>query len=110
MIGAPKWLNTKEDVVNAVNYAKQGIIDKNDVIKRLTDLFSDEKVWVYKQDVDSTYKPADSTEKVMQVDDMESQTTKYVLYTLQDNPDARFLRMGLTKDEIENYINELKEA
>ena len=110
MIGVPYWLNTKEDVQRCVEYAKQGMLDKKKLAERIRALLSDAKVWEYAKDVDKSYKPAED-EKVMKVEDIAddgSTTTKYVCFKLVDNKNARFLRMGLTKEEIDTILTELE--
>jgi len=108
MIGIPKILNTKQDVLYCVELAKQNEVDKAELKVKLQNLLSDEKVWVFKAEVDASYTPA-ASEKVMEQKEMETGSIKYVCYELIDNPNARFLQMGLTKNEILHLISELED-
>lgn len=105
MRGIPKVLNTKEDVLNCHTLALSGELDRASLKQKLQNLFSDEKVWVFKAEVSDTYTPA-ANEKVMTETDAAG-VTKHVCFELQDNPNARFLQMGLTKTELESLINQL---
>jgi hypothetical protein len=106
MIGVPKWLNSKEDVLYCVQLAMEGRLDKESVKKRLQDILSDEKVYMYKNVVNEGYIPAEN-EKICEVK-KEDGTIEYHAYELQENQNARFLQMGFTKDEITSIINQLE--
>jgi hypothetical protein len=102
----PDALNTKQDVLNCHALALAGEIDRKELRQKLQDLLSDEKVWVFKADVSDTYKPL-ADEKVMTQTDMAG-VTKHVCFKFQDNPNARFLHMGFTKEELTNLITQLE--
>lgn len=106
MIGIPKVLNTKEDVLNCHALALAGELDKEGLKQKLQDLLSDEKVWVFKTDVLDTYTPL-ANEKVMTEPDGTG-ATKHVCFEIQDNPNARFLQMGFIKEELTNLITQLE--
>lgn len=105
MVGIPEFLNTKEDVLYCHALALAGEL-KEGCKEKLQDLLSDEKVWVFKADVLDTYTPS-ANEQVMTETD-ETGATKYVCFELQDNPNARFLQMGFTKEELINLITQLE--
>lgn len=107
MIGVPKHLNTKEDVLYVYTLALQGQLPKDEVKRKIENLLSDEKIWVYKAEVESDYTPSE-TEKVML--QQETDGEKHICFELQDNPNARFLQMGFTKEEILNLIKNLEEV
>lgn len=106
MVGIPKVLNTKEDVLNCHALALAGELDKEELKQKLQNLLSDEKVWVFKANVSDTYTPS-ANEKVMTETD-KTGATKHVCFEIQDNPNARFLQMGFTKDELTNLITQLE--
>jgi hypothetical protein len=106
MIGMPKWLNSKEDVLYCVRLAIEGRLDKEIVKKRLQNLLSDEKGYIYKNVVNEGYTPSEN-EKICEVK-KEDGTIEYHAYELQENQNARFLQMGFTKDEITSIINQLE--
>jgi hypothetical protein len=106
MIGIPYNLNTKEDVLTCHSLALSGELDKTQLKQKLQNLLSDEKVWVFKEEVSESYVPSEN-EKVM-VETDEAGNTKYVCYVLQDNPYARYLQMGFTKEELTNLIAQLE--
>lgn len=105
MRGIPAYLNTKEDVLNCHALALSGELDRAGLKQKLQSLSSDEKVWVYRADVSDAYIPAEN-EKVMIETDMTG-AAKHVCFELRENPNARFLQMGLTKTELESLINQL---
>ncbi len=107
MRGMPKWLNSKEDVYLVVQLAIEGQLPKSDVRKKVSALLSDEKVWQFKKTVDAGY-VAGEGEKVVESRDFEG-NVRYECYELVDNQHARYIQMGLTKEEIQNILNELKE-
>lgn len=106
MVGIPNVLNTKQDVLNCHTLALAGELDRKELRQKLQDLLSDEKVWVFKADVSNTYKPL-ANEKIMTQTDMAG-VTKHVCFELKDNPNARFLQMGLAKNELTNLITQLE--
>lgn len=106
MRGLPNVLNTKEDVYTCHALALVGELDKEGLKQKIQDLLSDEKVWVYKEEVLDTYTPS-TNEKIMTHTD-EAGNTKYVCYVLQNNPHARYLQMGFTKEELINLITQLE--
>lgn len=107
MRGMPKWLNSKEDVLNAAELAHDGQLSKTDVIKKINDLLSDERVYNYKAEVSSDYQPGEN-EKVMTEKHYDG-TEKTVCYELVDNPHARYIQLGFTKDEISNLLRSLED-
>lgn len=106
MRGAPKWLNSREDVYTVAQLAIDGQLDREEVKKKIQNLMSDEKVYVFGHIVDENY-TAGQDENVCEVR-KEDCTVEYHCYRLQDNPNARYLQMGLTKDEIQTILNELE--
>ncbi|MDI6865813.1 hypothetical protein [Thermodesulfovibrio yellowstonii] len=105
MRGIPKWLNTKEDVLRCIELAIDGQLDKQQLKKKLQDLMSDEKVYMFKQIVNEGYTPAEG-ERVCEVK-KEDGSVEYHCYELQENPNARFAQMGFTKEELQGLINQL---
>jgi len=106
MRGIPKWLNSKQDVYSVVELALDGQFDKERVRKMLEDLKSDEKVYVFKQVVTEGYVPA-GDERVCEVR-KEDNSVEYHLYSLEENPNARYRQMGMTREELEGLIKELE--
>jgi 3-oxoacyl-[acyl-carrier-protein] synthase III len=110
MIGIPDVLNTKQDVLNCIEYADKGMLNKSELALKIKSLKNDEKVWMFKEYVDSDYTPLEN-EKVMEeetIDDNGNKTTKYVCFEFVDNPNALYIKMGFTKDEIDQYITKLE--
>lgn len=105
MVEIPKVLNTKEDVTTCHVLALAGGLDRKELKQKLQDMFSDEKVWVFKANVAATYAPS-ANEKVMKETDIAG-VTKHVCFEIRDNPNARFLQMGYTKQELTNLITKL---
>ena len=106
MKGVPKWLNSKDDVLFCVQLALEGELDKNATKKKLQDLLSDEKVYVYKSTVGESYMPAEN-EKVCEAR-KEDGSIEYHCYELQQNPNARYVQMGLSKEEIQDLLAQLE--
>ena len=106
MRGIPGVLNTRADVENCVNLALGGEIDKAELTIKIQDLLSDEKVWNFKAVVYANYNSS-STEKIIETK-KEDGTIEYHCFELFDNSHAGFLRMGLTKIQIQNYIQQLQ--
>ncbi|MEJ5227174.1 hypothetical protein [Thermodesulfovibrio sp.] len=107
MKGMPKVLNTKHDVLLCHSLALEGKLSKDELRQKLLNMLSDEKVWVYKEEVSENYAPKEN-EKVMEQVDFETGTTKHICYELQENPNARYLQMGFSKEELLNLINQLE--
>lgn len=99
--GIPNLLNTKADVLNCIAMANSGEISKTELATKLQALLSDEKVWNFKAAVSASYTPAANEQVLEQV--VEG-VTEYLCFEKVANPAARFLRMGLTKAEIEAHI------
>jgi hypothetical protein len=106
MKGMPKWLNSKEDVFNCMELAIEGQLDKRELKKKLQDLLSDEKVYKFSKIVNEGYTSA-ANERVCEVK-KEDGSVEYHCYVLQDNPDARYVQMGFSKEEIQSLIRELE--
>ncbi len=106
MRGVPKWLNSKEDVLYCVQLAIEGEIDREAVKTKIQDLLSDEKVYVYKATVNEGY-TAKENEKICEAK-KEDGSTEYHCYELQQNPNARHVQMGLSKEEIQSLIKQLE--
>lgn len=104
MVGIPKHLNTKEDVLTCHSLALAGELDGAQLKQKLKDLLSDEKVWSFKSVVSSTYTAGDN-EKVI-TEQVEGQE-KHLLYELKSNPNARFIVMGFQKAELQSLIDQL---
>ncbi|WP_028844733.1 hypothetical protein [Thermodesulfovibrio thiophilus] len=107
MRGMPKWLNSKEDVLNVVGLASDGQLSKSDVKKKINDLLSDERVYNYKAEVSSDYQPGEN-EKVMTEKHYDG-TEKIVCYELVENMYARYIQLGFTKDEIISLLSSLED-
>lgn len=106
MRGAPKWLNSREDVYTVAQLALDGQLDREEVKKKIQSLMSDEKVYVFDRIVNQNY-TAGQDENVCETK-KEDGTVEYHCYKLQDNPNARYLQMGMTKEEIQTILNELE--
>jgi len=106
MRGIPKWINSKQDVLNCVELALEGQLNKQEVKKKLEDLLSDDRVYMFKSVVNEEY-TASKDERVCEVK-KEGGAIEYHCYELQDNPNARYKQMGLSKEELQDLIKELE--
>ena len=106
MKGMPKWLNSKDDVMYCVQLAMEGEIDKGILKEKLQELMSDEKVYVFKSQVTADYTPVEG-ERVCEMR-KEDDSIEYHCYELQTNPNARYIQMGFSKEELQGLINELE--
>lgn len=107
MVGIPKVLNTRVDVLVCHAEAMAGRLSKPDLAKKMQDLLSDAKVWMFKEDVSEDYTPG-ANEQVL-AETKVGEAVKYTCFALQDNPDARYLQMGLTKPELDSLIDQLRQ-
>jgi len=92
MVGFPKELRTKQDYLNAVDYAKSTGTDKAVMIARLESLKSNTTIMVLKNS--SKGKPAEEQTQ----DDYES----------APDPNCEMRRLEFTEAEINNLIGGLK--
>ena len=106
MVGIPKSINSKADVLYCHSLALSGEIDRTKLKEKLQGLLSDEQTWSFKAEVPETYTPL-AGEKVVTETDIVTGATKHSCYELVDNPYAQYLVMGFSKDELTNLINQL---
>ena len=92
MVGFPKELRTKQDILNAVDFVKSSESDKAILISRLEGLKSNTKMMVLKKTSES--KPA------------EEQTPDD--YELKPDPNCEMKRLGFTEADIDKLIGGLK--
>ena len=92
MVGVPKELKTKQDVLNAVSYAKATGDGKTMLKNRLMEMKANTKVLVLKA-ASKSKPPEEQTEA-----DFES----------VNDPACEKLRLGFTDQEINNLIGELQ--
>lgn len=104
MQGVPRQFNTRHDVKYSVNLAMNGKLEAADVKKRLEAMLNTETHWVFKAVVDKLYTPAEN-EKVLQQET--GGVVEHICFELQDNPGGLFIRLGLSRPEVENMINQL---
>lgn len=85
-----------------------GRLDRAELRKKIEALMSDDKVYMFKEKVSENY-TASEDERVCEIR-KEDGTVEYHCYKLQDNPNARFIQMGFTKQEIQDLISQLQEG
>lgn len=104
MRGIPNKLNSKQDIETCVALAIAGDLDKVELKERLQNLLSDEKVYVFSKVVDQAY-TATASEKVIESEN--DGVVTYDCFILTDNPASRFLKLGITKTELNAHIKKL---
>ena len=108
MRGFPVKFNSRQDVEVCFELAKQGMLDTDELKKRLQAMLNTDKHYVFDKALDSPDN-ADGPEPDFKVMEQESDdgTKEYVQYKLEENPGAIFRALGFTKEEIENLISQL---
>lgn len=100
MKGYPSSLNTKEDYL----YVRANF-PREQWLPDFQHLLDSRKDWFFVSHLpDKESGVTDDTHKVVESQDMDSDTVTYDQYELRDNPTAKIYRLGFTVEEVEELM------